>query len=425
MSNEDNVVKKYIYIIRNYINNKVYVGQAIDPEKRFKGHIWHSKDRIESAIDSAIKKYGKDNFYYEILEEATEDFNEREKYWINFFNCVSPNGYNILEGGQNPPVRSGFKNNKCKFNEDDINEIIKLLSNPRLSLKEIASYFNVVPKTISYINKGKTYHQDNVEYPIRNFNHTGSFKNMLDEETVSKIIEDLKNSSLSFREIALKYNTSHNQVMSINKGNSQLYYRDNIEYPITDKCIKLKNEDVISIKEYLKNGILDKHKIAEKYNVNIGAIQGINSGRTYFDENEIYPLRKSDFQYDFDEEIYENIRKMLKEGCKPEDIASILNLPKTSLVYDINKGKTHRSENYSYPIQKFENKINKKILENVTYELVETNKPMSQIAKENDIGKTSVVLIKDGVYENYRLPHYTYPLRPKKFKYKRKCTKKK
>jgi group I intron endonuclease len=60
---------KSIYIIKNKINNKVYIGQAIDPQHRFISHISRAKTNADhSAIHDAITALGKENFYYEILE---------------------------------------------------------------------------------------------------------------------------------------------------------------------------------------------------------------------------------------------------------------------------------------------------------------------------------------------------------------------
>ena len=59
---EDNLVGitvKYIYVIRNTINDKVYVGQAVDPHKRFAGHLSEVRqNRDNSAIHGAMNKYG-------------------------------------------------------------------------------------------------------------------------------------------------------------------------------------------------------------------------------------------------------------------------------------------------------------------------------------------------------------------------------
>lgn len=94
-----------IYIIKNDINNKVYIGQSINIHKRIQEHFWKSecnKDvSYNSILHAAIRKYGKEHFYYEILEECDESLLDTlEKEYINKYNSISPNGYNILSGGQ-------------------------------------------------------------------------------------------------------------------------------------------------------------------------------------------------------------------------------------------------------------------------------------------------------------------------------------
>lgn len=79
----------FIYKIVNSVNNKVYIGQTIRPvEQRFKRHI---TDAINGVIDThlsrAIRKYGKDNFNFEIIDTAAtqEELTLKEKLWIDFF----------------------------------------------------------------------------------------------------------------------------------------------------------------------------------------------------------------------------------------------------------------------------------------------------------------------------------------------------
>lgn len=93
---------KAIYKITNLLNNKVYIGQSVHPEKRW----WEHKQRAKTNYDDypihlAIAKYGEENFSFKILE-WTEDYNNEEKRLIKKYNSLSPNGYNILEGGSNP-----------------------------------------------------------------------------------------------------------------------------------------------------------------------------------------------------------------------------------------------------------------------------------------------------------------------------------
>lgn len=88
-----------IYKISNKINDKLYIGQTSKTiEERFKEHC---KINPRCIITLAIKKHGKKNFSIEIIEEcpSIEDTNEREKYWIKYYDSLSPNGYNLTTGG--------------------------------------------------------------------------------------------------------------------------------------------------------------------------------------------------------------------------------------------------------------------------------------------------------------------------------------
>ena len=90
---------KALYKITNIVNGKSYIGQAKDPNYRFKQHIYRANNNTDnSPIHSAIKKYGKENFVLEILEWS-DNYNIREKELIIKHNTKVPNGYNILDGG--------------------------------------------------------------------------------------------------------------------------------------------------------------------------------------------------------------------------------------------------------------------------------------------------------------------------------------
>lgn len=87
----------YIYITKNLIDNKQYIGKHVssvfEPEK----YMGSGK-----YLEYAIAKYGKENFSQSLIEECGDEFtlNEREKYWISYYNAVeSDMFYNIGEGG--------------------------------------------------------------------------------------------------------------------------------------------------------------------------------------------------------------------------------------------------------------------------------------------------------------------------------------
>jgi len=86
----------YIYSITNNINNKKYVGKCERPSN--KSNYYFGSGLL---INSAIKKYGKENFTKEILEDnlTKENICEREIYWIKILNTNSKYGYNLTDGG--------------------------------------------------------------------------------------------------------------------------------------------------------------------------------------------------------------------------------------------------------------------------------------------------------------------------------------
>ena len=87
-----------IYKITNLFNEKIYIGQTTRTlEERITQHKYGNL-----KIDLAIRNYGMKFFKVEIVEECNnlEELNEREKYWIEYFNCKVPNGYNFTDGAK-------------------------------------------------------------------------------------------------------------------------------------------------------------------------------------------------------------------------------------------------------------------------------------------------------------------------------------
>ena len=103
-----------IYKITNLLNNKIYIGQSNNIERRFQEH----KSRNIIPIDQAIQKYGKENFSFEIIEECSlEQLNDRETYWIIKYNSID-NGYNFSLGGNSQSI--GENNGNSILTEKDV-----------------------------------------------------------------------------------------------------------------------------------------------------------------------------------------------------------------------------------------------------------------------------------------------------------------
>ena len=87
-----------IYKIVNNINNKIYIGLTTkDLSRRVAEHIRENK----SYVQKALNKYGLESFTISVIDhaESKEILKEKEKYWIKYYNCKSPNGYNLTDGG--------------------------------------------------------------------------------------------------------------------------------------------------------------------------------------------------------------------------------------------------------------------------------------------------------------------------------------
>ena len=92
----------YIYKITNSINKKIYIGKTVRTVPvRFKEHLDRADENYQSYLYNAIRKYGQENFIVETIEEVNdEDINEKEKYWIHFYQSnLKENGYNLTIGG--------------------------------------------------------------------------------------------------------------------------------------------------------------------------------------------------------------------------------------------------------------------------------------------------------------------------------------
>lgn len=96
-----------IYKITNKINNKCYIGQTIkNAEERWKEHKSHAfgthPNDINKTLYKAIRKYGLENFIFEVLQDNIETYEQLDKaeiYWIDFYNSFIK-GYNETFGGQ-------------------------------------------------------------------------------------------------------------------------------------------------------------------------------------------------------------------------------------------------------------------------------------------------------------------------------------
>lgn len=102
----------YLYRITNKINGKIYIGQTVQPDKRWYQHKYMSaQDQPIMVISHAIKKYGNDAFDFEVIAgcKTWDDANDTETLLVSQYNCLVPNGYNVACGGINAPKSETWK----------------------------------------------------------------------------------------------------------------------------------------------------------------------------------------------------------------------------------------------------------------------------------------------------------------------------
>lgn len=254
---EDKEYYGFIYITTNHINNKKYIGQ-----KKYNNN-WKTYLGSGVLLSRAIKKYGKENFSKEIIENCytKEQLNEREKFWIKYYKAVtSDDFYNLASGGDGGNI-IGLKTDEEKrkiYGDRDMSNMVKGEQSPFSKLKNdqvveisylimdgfsnqyIAEKFNVSSRTISDIKLKKTWKSitldfdfDNINYrpyqaksnkPVIQYDKDGNYiKEWLSARQIDEVL------GISYKQISQCCNgdrkTSHGYVWRFKGDSFEKYYK--------------------------------------------------------------------------------------------------------------------------------------------------------------------------------------------------------
>ena len=197
----------YIYKITNKINNKCYIGQTTKTlEERWTRH---KKDAFnlkasnyEYPLYKAFRKYGLENFSFELIEKCEiAQLDEKEIYWINFYDSAKHNGYNQCLGGKG--------NKQLELDELQITKTYSELQN----INKTAEIYNCSKSTIAQILKKHNIpiisaeeHAKEKGYTIKQFdkNHKylKSFNNIID--AAQEIINSNKGTTIKATREAIR-----------------------------------------------------------------------------------------------------------------------------------------------------------------------------------------------------------------------------
>ena len=94
-----------IYKITNTANSKVYIGQTVqvNPKMRWYSHLADARRGKKSYLLDSIRKYGKESFVWEIIDNASsiDELNTKEEYWLNYYKGLGVTVYNNRNAGGN------------------------------------------------------------------------------------------------------------------------------------------------------------------------------------------------------------------------------------------------------------------------------------------------------------------------------------
>ncbi len=271
-----------IYKIQNLITKECYIGQSVDIYKRWEDernaafNINHAS--YNYPLSKAFRKYGINNFSFEILEECQrQELNKKEIEWIIKYDSYN-HGYNQTPGGDTTL-------HMCKLTPEKALEIIEILANDLeglVSHKQLAIDYGVSKDTIQAINAGRQWYNDNYSYPL----HISKFdpryvkekpikqsKIPINKEELEQILWENKG---NFTQVGRIFGVSDNAIRKWCKKFNLSHY---------SKDYKQKNNKIININYHRKVRCIEEDLIfscaaeAAQWLVDNGKSQSINSSK--------------------------------------------------------------------------------------------------------------------------------------------------
>jgi len=321
-----------IYIIRCLQEQRVYIGSSTNINRRWSEH----KRRLNSMthhcteLQLAWDAYGDESFTFQILEQ-TQHLIRQEQYWLDKYTLIC---YNTSLVASNPMANpetvkkqqeslkvsgkhySPFKHNNPNkpLQEYQVKEIVSKLTTH--SVKEIAEMHNVSTSIVYSIAHGAKYSS------ITGITYTPK---KLTAEAVLEIVELRKDHSVST--ISTLLGVPERTIYNILSGDSHSEITSIVKKEIAPR--KLTVEDVICIKQTIRDTQATNKELADYYNCSISTISAIRLGNRWSSiEVEGFIPGKNIKSTD----VTETIIKLKQQGLSHKQIALALGLKSTSSV---------------------------------------------------------------------------------------------
>ena len=197
-----------IYMIKNMVNSKIYIGQSVDIEKRWREHRsgLRGNDHDNKHLQNAWNKYGESNFEFTVICECDESqLNTKEIDYIAKLKTYDPKvGYNKTYGGE-----GGRHTEETRRKLSEAHKGKTLSEEHKRKMRENHADFKgenapmygkhhskETRKRLSDINRGKTIPEETREKISENNSRYWKGKTR-SEETREKISDSLKGRTLS------------------------------------------------------------------------------------------------------------------------------------------------------------------------------------------------------------------------------------
>ena len=279
----------YIYCYTNKINQHKYVGRTNNLRRRYREH-WNNANNptaedYNTLFHKKLREYGLENFNFQVLETIYSDDIQvsriQEGYWIEKLSsfCGTGQGYNLTHGGEyvnTPMIEYTFSEEQKKEVRNKIKQGFTFL--------ELEAEYGIVPSYLTYINHGIFFFDPKETYPL--------IKRYKNNEEYDELIDLLANTTVSLRQIAKNLGMGYSTVKKINAGTLRpdLYpthpirtvTRFDIAKEKSDRAKELLLTTNLSNKEIAKIVGYSKGE----------TVRQIKVGTLFYDQNLTYPLTK-------------------------------------------------------------------------------------------------------------------------------------
>lgn len=252
-----------------------------------------NSEQYNKVLYKAFRQYGIENFKFEVIELCNpENLNEREIYWIDFYDSFK-NGYNATPGGNEP-----IKTNKTElyrlwdegYTVSEITEILGLNHNTvSKHLQGYKNYSQLLSAQRGGIKASKQIQRKQIiRYSLdgKEIDRWNSCKEIYRELGINNQAV-MKNIKGQYRQ-AGGYRWAY-------EGEELKEVKLKCQDPEQNTNAKLNWDKVHQIKSLLKKGNSSKQELAKQFNVSVYTIADINSGKSWKEDDDsyIYPI------YDF------------------------------------------------------------------------------------------------------------------------------